>query len=249
MSARDRFLFYILYDEEYTNKFSIDISMCEKVFKNAIISRAHPIRDKDLIPGNFVISYDSYNMELFKVVTINDEWFTVAHNNDLKTVFYQKSEPLSCICLELRITFHYKVSKKDLINIIDCVKRGIAEYMMAQAIACDMDSVSIETDAPIENVDSIKDVEGVEVEGVEVEGVEVEGVEVEDVECVEEAPKTFVRKMSVEYSPPERTFIRRMSKYLGNISRSFSQYINTPKPKKPKVKKLHWIFRLASCSW
>lgn len=128
MADRDTYLFYTLSDDTYTNNFSIDITASEKIFKNAILSRAHPIIHMDVMPGNFVLNFNGEGTQLFKVITVKDTCFTVAHENSEIIVFYEKQEYLECICPDLRTTFTHKLSKRDIMFVINLVKESIDDY-------------------------------------------------------------------------------------------------------------------------
>lgn len=128
MPEKDTHLFYTLSDDDYTSRFSIDISNSERIFRNAIMSKTHRIRHMDLIPGNFVVTYAPLSMQLFKVISVNDNNFTIAHDNRELTVFYEKGDDLECVCPDLRTTFNYKLSRKDILRTIVNLKEGIDEY-------------------------------------------------------------------------------------------------------------------------
>lgn len=163
MTEHDTYLFYTLSDDEYTNKYSIDISTSDKIFKNAIMSRSHPIMYRDIMPGNFLISESP--TRLFKVITVTDSYLTVAHENNIKKVFYEGGvsgvsgvplEPLICISPELKIAFRHKVSIKDLILVVKRIKECVAEYNRLSDTIQRMDSeISIRSMASMSELHSV----------------------------------------------------------------------------------------------
>lgn len=254
MADRDTYLFYTLSDDAYTSKFSIDISMSEKIFKNAIISRAHPIIHMDLVPGNFVISFRVQGIKLFKVITVTDTCFTVAHENNEIIVFYEKHEYLECICPDLRTAFTHKLSKSDIFFVINRIKEGIDQYNeIADTLRSDHNTIIVKP--TITRSTSI------------------------DLHSVEDVPTPHMRVSSSKFTLSKSPFVTRISDYVedtelylgtdvyvgtsANVStgepkiivRKLGEYvqdksisIKEPKSilKASKAEDVHWFFRLAT---
>jgi len=124
--ADNEYLFYILSDPEYTNKFTIDLSGYTSVFKKAIKSRLHPIIHRDLIVGNFVALIQGSSFILFKVIRASEGVFTVSYEGEDKKVVYDENN--KGVCAELNTTFCYKISSRDLNSVIDKIKEKVDEY-------------------------------------------------------------------------------------------------------------------------
>lgn len=122
----DEYLFYILSDPEYTNKFKIDLSGYKSVFKNAIKSKLHPMIHRDLIVGNFVSYIKGGIFILFKVIHTSEEFFVISNDGKEETVVYDGYN--KGVCNNLNITFSYKMSKHDLTSVIDSIKEKVDEY-------------------------------------------------------------------------------------------------------------------------
>lgn len=122
----DEYLFYILSDPEYTNKFKIDLSGYKSVFKNAIRSKLHPIIHRDLIVGNFVGHIQGGYFILFKVIHTSEEFFIISDDGKEETVVYDGYN--KGVCENLNITFSYKMSALDLNSVINSIKENVNEY-------------------------------------------------------------------------------------------------------------------------
>lgn len=122
----NEYLFYMLSDPEYTNKFTIDLSGYTNVFKKAIKSRLHPIIHRDLIVGNFVALIQGSSFILFKVIHASEDFFTISYEGEDKRVVYDENN--KGVCAELNTTFCHKISYRDLNSVIDKIKEKVDEY-------------------------------------------------------------------------------------------------------------------------
>lgn len=122
-------LFQTLMDDNYTDSFSIDLTNYYPMFKTAIKRKFLPINHMDLVVGSFIVYMDEPTMILYKVISMKDDntWFTIADNSEHNVVHYMDEDKLYCNCPALNRDFFFKISKNDILRILNRIKERIDE--------------------------------------------------------------------------------------------------------------------------
>jgi hypothetical protein len=133
-------------DDKYTDDYSIDLSDYSPLFKKAIISRSVAIAEIDLIVGNFILYMKDETLILYKINSVNENtWFTVGHNSQNKVVFYDEdeNEQIFCRSLDIDKEFYFKITKDDIISILNRIKERTDSLTDSILIQSDSDSESV----------------------------------------------------------------------------------------------------------
>lgn len=209
----------------------------------------------DLIPGNYVVNYAPLSMQLFKVISVNDNKFTIAHDNRELTVFYEKGDALECVCPDLRTTFHYKLSRKDILRTIVNLKESIDEYKKLAETLKKMDS-DVSTNASTVSVDLEGGPRRVDIP------IKVSSTKITN------KRRSFIRRISNYITGEDKdtgnqeykdsmTIVRRLSEYIKPTKSidlrqksilKASPPLPQPEPER-KERKLHIVLRCMMCIW
>jgi hypothetical protein len=125
MSDKYSYLFYTILDDIYTDTNSVNLSEYDNEFKTKLIKKCVPITHMDIIDGNFIVWVNSGQLIIYKVLHAKDDldYFTVAHENNHKAIFYTRDENNKIFCTDgiSSNAFFLKISETELKRLVQNV--------------------------------------------------------------------------------------------------------------------------------
>ena len=103
---------YTVLKNMYKEGKSLDLSRYDSGVKTAIIKRCEALTEMNVVTGEYIVYTNYSDLILFKVISSQDTWFTVAHEGKEIIVFYEYdlNHRLFCTSKNLQKRCYLKLS-------------------------------------------------------------------------------------------------------------------------------------------
>ena len=146
MKESYEYLLFVLFNKHFTDHYSCNLETVHEIVKTKIKEILIPITSPDLLKGNFIVYTDNNNLNLFKIIEIEEDFFYISHFNKLKVLYVRDNNQITCNCPQLKLNFFYKIRSIDIIQMIERENPNMLSFSHESPTTTKRDSIDITKD-------------------------------------------------------------------------------------------------------